>query len=111
MSTTVAIPGKGLTDEELDALFARTPKTPSRAEPVSTPGKGLTDEELDNLFAKQERPRPQHTMRARPPKSGLGKIKEFFPGRPADGRDVAGAGAQHDCGRQVSTSGHQMRHL
>ena len=84
------MPGKGLTDEELDALFARTPKTPSRAGPASTPDKGLTDDELDALFTKMERPRPRHSMSASPPKSGLGKIKEFFLGDPLTGETLPG---------------------
>ena len=80
MSTTVAIPGKGLTDEELDALIGPMRKTPSRADPVSTPGKGLTDAELDALFTKVERPRPRHQMSALPTQKRTREDQGVFPG-------------------------------
>ena len=84
MSTTVTIPGKGLTDEELDALIG------PRAEPGSTSDKGLTDAELDALFSKTESPEPRYRMASLPPKSGLGKVKDFFLGDPLTGETLPG---------------------
>ena len=74
MSTTVTIPGKGLTDEELDALIG------PRAEPGSTSDKGLTDAELDALFSKTESPEPRYRMGALPPKSRTREGQGFLSG-------------------------------
>ena len=72
------------------AVCPKRRRPPSRAEPTSTPDKGLTDAELDALFAKTESPAPRYRIGSLPPKRGLGKIKAFFLGDPLTGETLPG---------------------
>ena len=90
MSTAVTIPEQGLTDAELEALFAKMQGSASSAKSVTIPDEGFSDEEMGNLIDKMERPEPRHQIGPLPPKRGLGKIKAFFLGDPLTGETLPG---------------------